>query len=372
MQIGIAGAGIVGRLIAWQLVQRGHQVTLFDKDPIESGTASSYTAAGMLSPYSEAESAEPLVFALGVASLQLWPQLIRQLGAEVHYHSGGTLVVSHRQDQGDFNRFSSVIHQRLDARRGDFELIGRDKMAALEPELSAQFQQAIYMPQEAWLCCCCLMPALGDALLAKNAAWYSSTQVEAVNAREIVVKTRSGQKSHRFDLAIDSRGLGGKAQLPQLRGVRGELLWVRAPEVKINRLVRLMHPRYRLYVVPRRDDLYLIGATQIESEDRGEITVRSTLELLSAAYSLHPGFAEARVVDSGVNCRPALPDNQPKIFSQDGLLRVNGVFRHGYLMSPAIAQEVADLVEQGDSYKEPYPDLVITVNEHADTREFAL
>ena len=361
MQIGIAGAGIIGRLIAWQLLQRGHQITLFDKDPIDSGSAASYTAAGMLSPYSEAESAEPLVFDLGVASLKLWPQIIKQLGAEVHYRSGGTLVVAHRQDQGDFNRFSNAIHQRLNPQQGDFSLIDRAAIAALEPELSDQFHQAAYMPDEAWLCCCCLMPALADALMEKKVSWHSSTEVLLVNPHKIITKNHSGEKTHHFDTVIDCRGLGAKKQLPKLRGVRGEIIWLRAPEVKITRLIRLMHPRYRLYVVPRRDDLYLIGATQIESEDKGEISVRSTLELLSAAYSLHPGFAEARVVDTGVNCRPALSDNQPKIFYCDGLLRVNGLFRHGYMMGPAIAQEVLALLESRDGYQGDFPDLLESV-----------
>jgi glycine oxidase len=207
------------------------------------------------------------------------------------------------------------------------------------------------------------MPALADALMASKVSWHSNTEVLAVNPFEISVKARSGERAHNFDCVIDSRGLGGKQQMSQLRGVRGEILWLRAPEVKINRLIRLMHPRYRLYIVPRRDDLDLVGATQIESEDKGEITVRSTLELLSAAYSLHPGFAEARIVETGINCRPALPDNEPKIFSQNGLLRVNGLFRHGYLMSPAIAQEVVGLLEDKENYQSSYKGLIVSSTE---------
>lgn len=360
MKIGICGAGIMGRLAAWQLLKDGHQVTLFDKDHIESGSAASYSAAGMLSPYSEAEATEPLVFQLGVASLALWSTVIKELKADVHYHQGGTLVVAHRQDRGDFSRFSNIIRQRLKTDAGVYEHLTQAQLAELEPELVPQFQQAMYMPDEAWLCCCCLMPALADALRAKKARWYSGTEVLAAKPRQVVVKTRNGERSHDFDYVIDCRGLGAKQQLPQLRGVRGELLWLRAPEVNINRLVRLMHPRYRLYIVPRRDDLYLVGATQIESEDRGEITVRSTLELLSAAYSVHPGFAEARIIKSEVNLRPALPDNQPRIIQQAGLLQVNGLFRHGYLMAPAIAKEVAAIIAQGDQYQSSFPGLLAT------------
>ncbi len=358
MNVGIAGAGIIGRLLAWHLLEKGHQVTLFDKDPVDSGSAAAYTAAGMLTPYSEAETAEPRVFDLGIASLPLWPQLIKQLGADVHYRTGGTLVVTHRQDQGEFNRFSTTIHQKLNAMQGQFSLLERTGINELEPELSDHFHQALYMPEEAWLCCCCLMPALGDALMARKVAWHSNTEVTDVCAGEISVKARSGTRSYHFDHVVDCRGMGAKPQMDGLRGVRGELLWVRAPEVNIKRLVRLMHPRYRLYVVPRRDDLYLIGATQIESEDYREITVRSSLELLSAAYSLHSGFAEARIVDAKVNCRPALPDNQPKLFWQEGLLRVNGLFRHGYLMGPALAQESVALLEQGSNYRSSFSGLI--------------
>ncbi|EGG98605.1 Glycine oxidase ThiO [gamma proteobacterium IMCC2047] len=359
MQIGICGAGIMGRLTAWQLLKDGHEVTLFDKDPIDSGRAASYSAAGMLSPYSEAEATEPLVFKLGVASLDLWSTLIKELKADVHYHSGGTLVVAHSQDQGDFTRFSNIVRQRLSAETGDFKQLTQQQVAELEPELVPPFQQAMYMPNEAWLCCCCLMPALADALRAKKVRWFSGTEVLGAKPRQVTVKVRSGERRHDFDYVIDCRGLGAKQQLPELRGVRGELIWLRAPDVKINRLIRLMHPRYRLYIVPRRDDLYLIGATQIESEDNREITVRSTLELLSAAYSIHPGFAEARIVKTDVNLRPALADNQPKIIHQSGLLQVNGLFRHGYLMSPAIAKEVADIIAQGDSYQSPFKGLLV-------------
>ena len=90
--------------------------------------------------------------------------------------------------------------------------------------------------------------------------------------------------------------------MPELRGVRGELIELRAPDVKISRLIRLMHPRYRLYLVPLyKNDHYLIGATQLESEEAGPITVRSTLELLSAAYSIHRGFSEAEIIETKTN-----------------------------------------------------------------------
>jgi len=123
---------------------------------------------------------------------------------------------------------------------------------------------------------------------------------------------------------------------------------------------RMMHPRYKIYIVPRGNgcegiDLeyckecklsqttgykrYIVGATEIESEDDSPISVRSNMELLSALYTVHPSFGEARVVNSETNCRPAFKDNLPRIENETGLTRINGLYRHGYLLAPAIVEK---------------------------------
>jgi glycine oxidase len=113
--------------------------------------------------------------------------------------------------------------------------------------------------------------------------------------------------------------------------------------------VRLLHPRYPLYVVPRPGGRFLIGATMIESEDEGPVTVRSALELLGAAVALHPAFGEAQILETGAGVRPALPDNVPRAIVREGGRRilVNGAFRHGFLLAPVLAEAVADLIEGG-------------------------
>jgi glycine oxidase len=132
--------------------------------------------------------------------------------------------------------------------------------------------------------------------------------------------------------------------LPDLRGVRGEMLRVRAREVSLTRAVRLLHPRYPLYVVPRSDGEYMIGATMIESAERGPVTVRSALELLGAAYALHPAFGEAEILEMSADVRPAYVDNEPRIVEKDGRIFLNGFYRHGFLLAPAFAERAAALV----------------------------
>jgi glycine oxidase len=124
------------------------------------------------------------------------------------------------------------------------------------------------------------------------------------------------------------------------------MILIETDEVELARPVRLIHPRWPLYVIPREDNLFMLGATSIEAEDTG-VSVRSALELLGAAYAVHPAFAEARIVEFGSGLRPAYPDNLPRIAVHDNRIAVNGLYRHGFLIAPALAELTLAFVERG-------------------------
>ena len=101
--------------------------------------------------------------------------------------------------------------------------------------------------------------------------------------------------SRKYDLIYDCRGIFAKEQNKDLRSLRGEALEVYAPEVHLKSPVRLSHPRYKIYIIPYPENRFYVGATQIESDSKHSLTVQSALELLSALYTVHPGFAEASI-----------------------------------------------------------------------------
>ena len=317
----VAGAGLVGRLMALRLLRRGWQVTLFDPGGREARGSAAYTGAGMLAPYCELESAEPLVSEMGRQAVTDWRALLASLRRPVALADNGTLVVAHGPDQPELER----LERRA---RGHWESVRGARLAELEPELVG-FRRGLYFPAEGHINNRELLLALADWLEQQPGLSWIDAEHDGRPA----------------ELTLDCRGLGARVDDPELRGVRGELLYVRAPEVHLNRPVRLMHPRYPLYVVPRQGQVYVIGATQIESEDLGGIKVRSALELLSALYSLHSGFAEAEVLESSVSCRPAYPDNLPRITVRGRNLRINGLFRHGFLLAPWITDLACRLIE---------------------------
>ena len=324
LKIAIRGAGITGLWQALTLAQRGHQVILAERSAEPFADACSPYAGAMLAPRCEEESAEAVIRELGERGIALWKETYPGLVAQ------GSLVVAPARDRSLLDRFERMTEGagRLDAAA----------LAELEPGLAPRFGTALYYA--------------GEAHLNPNAALaFLLGQVQ-----EAGVAIQFGMETipQGADLIVDCRGLAAKDGLPTLRGVRGERIVVRAPEIDIQRPVRLLHPRFPLYLVPWGDGLYMVGATAIEREDGGPATLRSALELLSAAYVLDPAFGEAEILALGAGVRPAFSDNRPRIIPLNGYIYVNGLYRHGFLLAPVMAELVADYLETGATNPEVF------------------
>lgn len=343
MKIGVVGAGIMGRLLAWQLSREGHTVSLFDRDKIdinqENGHAAAFTAAGMLTPISEAECTEEVIVRLGLEALNIWPEIVENLNRDVDFHQSGSLILAHQHDHAETSNFRQQV-ARIPVTQNRIRHLHRTELGKINIDLGQRFNEADFIADEAWLSPLLVMSALAKKLQQGQVEIIDKTEIKTLNAGLV----KSDQHQWHFDYVIDCRGIGAKPDLSNLRGVRGEVIWLHAPEVDLHHLIRLMHPRYRIYIVPRANNHYVIGATQIESASTSPITVRSALELLSAAYSVHPGFAEASIIDTRVSCRPAFIDNLPKIINRDGLMRINGLFRHGFLLAPALMKTASQIL----------------------------
>lgn len=331
MKIGIIGGGIIGRLCAWYLCQQ-HQVTIFDQGPIDDKQSCSYAAAAMLAPYAEVETLGQQYYQLALESLALWPKLIAEINAEINYQQQGSIICS--RDEGELARFIQHIHHHLGNSTDIMPLASHD-LLKLEPELT-QVTQACWLKSEAYVDNQALLPALASRLLQRGVTWHENSRVTQLNQTGIAV----ANVHYQFDHYIDCRGLG--STIAGLRAVRGELIQLHAPNVKLTRPIRLKHPSYPLYIVPRPQQRYLIGATEIEACDYSPISVQSTLELLSAAYSIHPGFIDARIERTVTQCRPAFNSNLPKIIHDGNISYLNGFHRHGYLLGPIMAQKLVE------------------------------
>ena len=438
MKAGIVGAGIMGRLLAFSLNNAGWQVTLFDKDDERGSESCSMAAAGLLTPITELDKSDPVIYALGKEALKThWPKIINKLSDFVYFQRQGSLLLAHSRDNAELSRFIKIIaskysplqsneqnmgatmpfcpphpnplsqkrtggegklslqnlesttlslqqnlesstlslqqnlesstlsfqqklesstlsfQQKLESSptHAIFQELTQTEITLLEPEIT-KFNTGYYFSDEGQIDNQALLSALYSHLIKKNIRWQEKTFVQEIKKNKIYLNNSIEE----FDMVFDCRGLGAKSQFNDLRGIRGELIWLHAPQVNIQRPIRFLHPRYSIYVVPRPQHIYILGASEIESEDNSNVSVQSTLELLSAAYYLHPGFAEARIIKMLSQCRPTLADHLPKIKFTEGMIAINGLYRHGFLIAPTLVEEILRYLTQGNSSIQ-YPQL---------------
>ena len=323
MNIEIIGSGVSGLCCAHAFAERGCEVSIIAASDALDSTCCSWWAGGMLAPGCEGESAEPLIATLGAESMAFWQAIAAD------YTIAGTLVVATSRDQPLLNNFARDTE--------GWQRVEGEHIKNLEPDLAERFSRGLLFADEAHLDPRQTLAHLADTLKKRG-----------VNFTQRHIDDGPGNNySSAADWIMDCRGLGAQPVLPELRGVKGEMLHIHSDEITLNRPVRLLHPRIPLYIVPREKGVFMIGATMIESAERSRASVRSVLELLSAAYALHPAFGEAEILEIGVEARPAFTNNLPRLRRRGKTLSVNGMYRHGFLAAPAMARRCVEFALDG-------------------------
>jgi len=348
--IGIAGAGLLGRLLAWRLGALGHQVEVFDPADgpharfhtadAKAPQCAGFSAAGMLSPVAELDKAEPALAALGWRSIDLWRGITAALPTAPALQVAGSLLLAHRQDLGAAQRVLQRLGQAM-AHRAWCAPAGQGAPQPLDAQALAELEPAVHGPAHAWY-----LPGEGQidpvaTLLALHdgapaVCWHWGQRVVEVAEHGHLVDDNGQRRA--FERVIDVRGVGARPQAP-VRGVRGETVWLHAPGLCLRRPLRLLHPRHHVYLVPRAGEVVVLGASEVESEDRSPVSLKSAVELMAAAHSVLPDLAEARILRLDVNLRPAYADHAPRVECHGRRLRINGLFRHGWLLAPALVEQ---------------------------------
>lgn len=320
MRIAIVGAGLIGRLCAWHLCQTDHKIHLFEQSASISNQTCSYAAGALLGPYSEIAVLGQQWFEKANVALHCWPTIINSLGLPVYYKMNGTELVASFAHRSLLDNAIANIQYHLP------HFVAPNIEKSNDHWRYVLTEEGHLNPRE-------LLAGLAEFVKCRGVTWH----IDTVQTLQPYVLTTNTKEWH-FDWIIDCRGLGAKMVLPDLRGVRGELVLCYAPQVTISRAIRFFHPNLCCYIVPQGQQQYVIGATQMESESRQPIYLKSMLQLMTAAMLVDPRFKDAHILDTKIGLRPTTQTQLPFVHEVSGLTVINGFFRHGFLLAPALVQ----------------------------------
>ena len=326
-KIAIIGAGIIGLSCAWELLKRGAEVSVFDKQWPPVGA--SWAAAGMLAPAFEAageSAADPAFFDLCLRSARMWRGFAEEIeaasGQGVGYCEGPALAVA--LDEAEAERLL-----RLEARLVEggltAERLSRRDIGSLERGVSPDFELALALSSDGRVDPRRTVLALREAI------------ERAGGVFEIVPEGVSGsQLTEGFDACLEASGVGDGAG--PVQAVQGVMLAFRRADMALDHVVRCGAE----YAVPRGEHV-LVGATVGEVAD-----ARSYL--LSRAVRFLPRIRSAALVDQWRGFRPATPDRLPIMGRGSGVRTfvARGHYRNGILLAPVTAEIMAEVILGGE------------------------
>jgi glycine oxidase len=242
MKIAVLGSGLMGRVLSMRLYQSVYtDITLIDRDNMDGKLSPAYIAGGMIAPYSESVMGGKTIYDLGKNSLSLWKKYLDNLQTPKLYNDNGTLLLASPNFSNEIKHYINKINFNTNE-NNYYQVLTQSDICDLEPEL--KYTEAYYLPSEGVVNARDTMSSIAK-FLTNHIKLEVNTEINCTEASNEIMINGMKQK---FDLVIDCRGFGSREILPGLRGIRGEIIRVFAPEVNILRPVRLFHPRHSIYI----------------------------------------------------------------------------------------------------------------------------
>ncbi|WP_412067521.1 glycine oxidase ThiO [Rubrivirga sp. IMCC43871] len=348
--VAVIGGGIAGLGVAWALAERGRRVVLLEGDTV--GRGASWAAAGMLAPSAELGFEELDLYTLSLESLGRWPDFARRLeaasGIDLGYRDAGTLAVADDRDSARSLRRLFEFQSRNGA---SVEWLSGDDARDLEPLLSPRLPAAILTRDDHQVDNRAVVRALARAARAAGVEVREGALVVGVrpDADGPSVRLASGAEVAASAVVLAagawSAGIGGLEPAPAVRGVKGQALALRSV-VGVELTYTVRGPD--AYLVPKADGRLVVGATSEDGVTTGEVTAGGLYRLLEGAVELVPGVEELAFEEAWASFRPASQDHAPLLGQSlhPGVFYATGHYRHGVLLAPVSAAEVAAEVDR--------------------------
>lgn len=348
--VAIAGGGVIGLSIAFELASRGAAVRVYDR--AEPARAASWAAAGMLAPLTE-RLADEAMQQLCEDSLRRYPAFAAAVadasGVDPYLSLDGIL---HTAYDGTALEFLTRRAEALQGAGHRATLLDREQTLLAEPALGRRLRGALLVQGEGQIDNRRLGRALAAACKARGVRIYTGVEhlrIECDTRRVLGVRSSSGYDP--AQTVVNAAGAWA-AQLPgiprecvpKIRPVKGQMLAIEMPKGFVRHTTWVPGG----YLVPRRDGRLLVGATVEEAGYDERVTSAGIASLLSAALEAAPALGAFSVSETWAGLRPGTPDERPYLCATplSGYYLASGHYRNGILLAPETATLVAGMVER--------------------------
>lgn len=342
----VAGGGVIGASIAFELASEGLSVAVFDAQT--PGREASWASAGMISPAPE-NSAMASLLPISLASVRLYPEFLKRVeeisGKTVGYRQDGALdLLLSGTGPSEVDELLA-LHRDAGLRA---EALSGSEAREIEPALTGDLRAAVHRPDEASLDNRLLTEAALEAARRTGVEIFPDNGAKALWTEGSTCRglhLRNGSVEAKWTVIAAgcfSARIEGVTPYAPVTPAKGQMIALRCDRVNLKKDLWCGH----IYLVPRHDGRIIAGSTvEYKGFDRN-VTVAGMKKLLDGALSLVPALESARIEETWAGLRPDSPDHLPILGPTDlaGLVIATGHFRSGILLTPVTAHLIRDWV----------------------------
>jgi glycine oxidase len=343
--IAIIGSGIIGLFTAYKLLMQGKKVRIFENKNKEGNSTDA--SVGMLAPLVEAKPYEKELFELMIKSKNIWDNFLRdkKFTLKTGLKNNSSLLVATNSDEEESIFFKKKFIEKL----GFYpKVLNSEQTKKIEPNLNSNIKCSLFLEDNNQTNPELLKSYLKKKITKMGGEVFVYDQINDISftSTKLIYK----KKKFNFEKIVIACGAWSNFFLKNKIGIEFPMRPIKGVSMIFEAKKKLFKNNIwfkKIYVAPRENNQFAIGATEDEKGFEKFVTLDEIFYLSTSIWEYLPEIQNFRFLKSISGLRSLLNDGKPVI----GSLKKNkkvicafGHFRHGILLAPITAEIVSNYV----------------------------
>ena len=343
--IAIIGSGIIGLFTAHKLLMQGKKVRIFEYKNNEGNSTDA--SVGMLAPLVEAKPYEKELFELMIESKKIWDNFLRdkKFTLKTGLKKNSSLLIATNSDEEESIFFKKKFIEKL----GFYpKILNSDQTKRIEPNLNSNIKCSLFLEDNNQTNPELLKSYLKKKITKMGGEVFVYDQISDISltSNKLIFK----KKKIDFEKIVIACGAWSNVFLKNKIGIEFPMRPIKGVSMIFEAKNKLFKNNIwfkKIYIAPRENNQFAIGATEDEKGFEKFVTLDEIFYLSTSIWEYFPQIENFRFLKSISGLRSLLNDGNPVI----GSLKKNkkvicafGHFRHGILLAPITAEIVSNYV----------------------------